>query len=106
MVIDPVARALTHLVVEPKHGRAKGHLVPINLVVSTTDGVVLAYTTAEFEKLDEAEDPIHLGREWAIGLRARPNAVVALLPARRCCGVRDERYGHDEGRRPPCSGHQ
>ena len=56
MVIDPVARALTHLVVEPKHGRAKGHLVPINLVVSTTDGVVLAYTTAEFEKLDEAEE--------------------------------------------------
>ena len=29
VVIDPVARALTHLVVEPKHGRAKGHLVPI-----------------------------------------------------------------------------
>lgn len=28
----------THLVVEPKHGLAKGHLVPINLVVSTTDG--------------------------------------------------------------------
>jgi sporulation protein YlmC with PRC-barrel domain len=56
VVIDPIARALTHLVVEPKHGRAKGHLVPINLVVSTTDGVVLACTTAEFEKLDEAEE--------------------------------------------------
>ena len=39
VVIDPVARALTHLVVEPKHGRGKGHLVPINLVVSTTDGI-------------------------------------------------------------------
>jgi sporulation protein YlmC with PRC-barrel domain len=56
VVIDPVARVLTHLVVEPKHGRAKGHLVPINLVVSTTDGVVLACTTAEFEKLEEAEE--------------------------------------------------
>ena len=56
VVIDPVARALTHLVVEPKHGRAKGHLVPINLVVSTTDGIALACTTAEFEKLDEAEE--------------------------------------------------
>ncbi len=56
VVIDPVARALTHLVVEPKHGRGKGHLVPINLVVSTTDGIVLACTTAEFEKLDEAEE--------------------------------------------------
>ena len=56
VVIDPVARALTHLVVEPKHGRAKGHLVPINLVVSTSDGITLACTTAEFEKLDEAEE--------------------------------------------------
>ncbi len=56
VVIDPVARALTHLVVEPKHGRGKGHLVPINLVVSTTDGISLACTTAEFEKLDEAEE--------------------------------------------------
>ncbi len=56
VVIDPVARALTHLVVEPKHGRGKGHLVPINLVVSTTDGIALACTTAEFEELDEAEE--------------------------------------------------
>ncbi|HTT91569.1 MAG TPA: PRC-barrel domain-containing protein [Acidimicrobiales bacterium] len=56
VVIDPVARALTHLVVEPQHGRAKGRLVPINLVVSTTDGIALACTTAEFDKLDEAEE--------------------------------------------------
>jgi sporulation protein YlmC with PRC-barrel domain len=56
VVIDPVARALTHLVVEPKHGRANGHLVPINLVVSTTNGIALACTTAEFEKLDDAEE--------------------------------------------------
>ncbi len=55
VVIDPVARTLTHLVVEPKHGREKGHLVPVNLATPTTDGVSLACTTAEFEKLDEAE---------------------------------------------------
>jgi hypothetical protein len=55
VVIDPVARALTHLVVEPKHGRAKGHLVPISLATPTTDGVSLACTTAEFDRLDEAE---------------------------------------------------
>ena len=45
----PLLAPSTHLVVEPKHGRAKGHLVPINLVVSTTDGIALACTTAEFE---------------------------------------------------------
>jgi sporulation protein YlmC with PRC-barrel domain len=56
VVIDPVARVLTHLVVEPKHGRAKGHLVPVNLVVSTTDGVVLGCSTADFDKLEEAEE--------------------------------------------------
>jgi len=55
VVIDPIARALTHLVVEPKHGREKGRLVPINLATPTTDGVSLACTTAEFEKLDQAE---------------------------------------------------
>ena len=56
VVIDPVARAVTHLVVEPKHGLGRGHLVPVDLAVPTTDGVVLACTTAELEKLDEAEE--------------------------------------------------
>ena len=56
VVIDPVARALTHLVIEPKHGRQKGHLVPINIAASTTGGIRLACTTAEFEKFDEAEE--------------------------------------------------
>ena len=56
VVIDPVARALTHLVVEPKHGPARGHLVPVNLVVSASEGITLRCTTSEFEKLDEAEE--------------------------------------------------
>jgi hypothetical protein len=55
VVIDPVSGALTHLVVGPR-GREKGHLVPVNLAVPTTDGVALACTTAEFEELDETED--------------------------------------------------
>ncbi len=55
VVTDPVARAVTYLVVEPKHGRKRGRLVPVNLAVPTTDGVALACTTAEFEDLDEAE---------------------------------------------------
>jgi hypothetical protein len=39
VVVDPVARVLTHLVVEPKHSRGKGRLVPIALVSSTNHGV-------------------------------------------------------------------
>ena len=56
VVIDPVARTLTHLVVEPRRGRKKSRLVPVTLAVPTTDGVALACTTAEFEELDEAEE--------------------------------------------------
>jgi PRC-barrel domain len=56
VVVDPVARALAHLVVEPKHGRQRGRLVPIKLAASTTDGIRLSCTKAEFEKLDEAEE--------------------------------------------------
>jgi sporulation protein YlmC with PRC-barrel domain len=56
VVLDPVARALTHLVVEPKHGRGVGHLVPIGLVVATANQVDLACTTSEFEALPEAEE--------------------------------------------------
>jgi sporulation protein YlmC with PRC-barrel domain len=56
VVIDPVARALTHLVVEPKHGPPRGHLVPVDLVLSASQGITLTCTTSEFEKLDEAEE--------------------------------------------------
>jgi hypothetical protein len=73
VVIDPIARVLTHLVVEPKHGREKGRLVPIALVSSTTQGVLLACTRADFDKLEQAEE-------------------TQLLPA----GVGQWGYGHDE----------
>ena len=54
VVTDPVARTPTHLVVETTRGQKKSRLVPVNLAVSTTDGVALACSTAEFEELDEA----------------------------------------------------
>jgi sporulation protein YlmC with PRC-barrel domain len=56
VVIDPVARALTHLVVEPKHLGDNGRLVPIDLVVSADQEIKLSCTKAQFEKLDEAEE--------------------------------------------------
>jgi len=54
VVVDPVARVVTHLVVEPKHG--VGRLVPLELVDATTGDVRLRCTTAEFDKLDTAEE--------------------------------------------------
>jgi len=56
VVIDPVARALTHLVVEPTHGHHFGRLVPIDLVDSSADRIRLSATLAQFEALDEAEE--------------------------------------------------
>src|SRR5271167_3756059 len=55
VVIDPVARVLTHLVVEPKHRQGQGRLVPIDLVDTTAAEIRLRCSTTEFEALEEAE---------------------------------------------------
>ncbi len=56
VVIDPVASALTHLGVEPKHRQRAGHLVPIDLVDPTAKGIRLRCTRSEFEALEDAEE--------------------------------------------------
>lgn len=56
VVVDPVARAMTHLVVEPKHRVGMARLVPIDLVDQTTGQLHLRCSTAEFDKLTEAEE--------------------------------------------------
>ena len=56
VVVDPVARAVTHLVVEPKHQLGLGRLVPLELVDATTTEVRLRCSAAEFDKLDAAEE--------------------------------------------------
>lgn len=56
VVIDPVARALTHLVVESGRARGVDRLVPIDLVLSTTEEIRLRCTMAEFDALAAAEE--------------------------------------------------
>ncbi len=59
LVIDPVARAVTHLVVEPRHRPGLGRLVPLDLVdidAATPKEVRLRCTRAEFDQLGVAED--------------------------------------------------
>lgn len=77
VVIDPGARAVTHLVVEPvlEHGPASGlaRLVPLDHVGVTLDEVGLRYTEAEFKDLDPAEQTL---AEFVPGL----NVPVQLLP--------------------------
>jgi sporulation protein YlmC with PRC-barrel domain len=56
VVVDPVARALTDLVVEPKGRQGLGRLVPLDLVEVADGQVRLRCTLAEFEKLGPAEE--------------------------------------------------
>ena len=56
VVVDPVARELTHLVVEPVHRAGLGRLVPLDKVESHDGEVRLRYTLAEFEALPSAEE--------------------------------------------------
>jgi sporulation protein YlmC with PRC-barrel domain len=56
VVVDPIAPAVTHLVVEPKGRQGLGRLVPVDLVEATAGEIRLRCTVAEFEKLDSAEE--------------------------------------------------
>src|SRR6266851_1499230 len=56
MIIDPGTRSVTHLVIEPKHRREPGRLVPLDLVDTTTGEIRLRCTLAEFDQLDSAEE--------------------------------------------------
>jgi sporulation protein YlmC with PRC-barrel domain len=67
IIVDPVARAITHLVVEPKHRQNEGHLVPIELVDSTGNKIQLRCTTSEFQGLEDAEDTHFLPRAGEAG---------------------------------------
>jgi sporulation protein YlmC with PRC-barrel domain len=56
VIVDPTAQAVTHLVIDPEHGRGHGRLVPLDLVEGAAGEIRLRCTKAEFEDLDPAED--------------------------------------------------
>jgi hypothetical protein len=56
VIVDPVARAVTHLVIKPPLAHGPGRLVPVELADATAHEVRLRCTTAEFEQLDSAEE--------------------------------------------------
>jgi sporulation protein YlmC with PRC-barrel domain len=57
VVVDPVARVVTHLVVEPKGRQGLSRLVPLHLVGDASAGEIqLGCTMAEFDELDFAEE--------------------------------------------------
>jgi sporulation protein YlmC with PRC-barrel domain len=60
LIVDPAADTVTHLVVEPKHRRGHGRLVPVGLADTGTGQIRLRCTRAEFEKLDSAGETVRL----------------------------------------------
>jgi hypothetical protein len=62
LVVDPGARTVTHLVIEPEleHGTGYGlaRLVPLDHVDATEDEIKLRYTEAEFKDLSPAEEAL------------------------------------------------
>jgi len=56
VIIDPVARALTHLVIRPAFGQGLDRLVPVELAEGAPGEVRLRCTRAEFDQLDTADE--------------------------------------------------
>jgi hypothetical protein len=56
VVVDPVARTVTHLVIQPTDHLELARLVPLDLVDATADQIRLRCTLEEFGRLDLAEE--------------------------------------------------
>jgi hypothetical protein len=55
-ILDPDTRTITHLVIEPRHRKDNGRLVPIELVDTDGGEIRLRCSLAEFERLEPAEE--------------------------------------------------
>jgi sporulation protein YlmC with PRC-barrel domain len=122
VVLDPVARVLTHLVVEPKHRRGLGRLVPIDLVDATAEGIRLRCSSAEFDALEDAEETCFLSEaseqmgygagealSWpyyglgagmgmgGIGMTGNPQFIVDRVPAGEVAVRRGEHVHATDG---------
>jgi len=56
VVVDPIARLVTHLIVEPRPGHGAARLVPLELVASAAEEIRLNYALADFDSLDPASE--------------------------------------------------
>ena len=56
IIVNPVTREVTHLVVDPKHRYGRGRLVPVDLVDAPTGQIRLRCTLAEFQTLRSGEE--------------------------------------------------
>jgi hypothetical protein len=74
LVVEPRARAVTHLVIEPEHAQGLARLVPLDHADAAAEPIRLGYTEAEFKDLAPAEETL---AEFVPGYEG----PVQLLPA-------------------------
>jgi len=74
-ILDPAARAVTHLVIVPRHHHAEGRLVPVDLIEATAGEIRLRCTLDEFVRLDPAEEVEVVGDDGYGGGYGQAEAV-------------------------------
>jgi sporulation protein YlmC with PRC-barrel domain len=60
VIVDPIARRVTHLVVEPHGDHQRARLVPIDRARAADDGLALDYSIAEVEALEPLHDSAYV----------------------------------------------
>jgi PRC-barrel domain len=76
VVVDPVARVLTHLVVEPRAGYGLGKLVPVDLTDAGGEPIRLRCSLAQFDDLEDAEET-HFLSDTGEALGYGPDDIIA-----------------------------
>jgi hypothetical protein len=66
VVMDPIARTITHLVVEREHRQGQERLVPVDLVDVGASEIRLRCSTSDFDELPYAEET-HFSNRVAVG---------------------------------------
>ncbi len=90
VVVDPVSRRVTHLVVQPHHRHDQARLVPIDRVRAADEGLTLDCSIADVEALDPVHESAYLrvgefpvaDPGWEVGTQD----VLALPSTRRWTG--------------------
>src|SRR3954454_607536 len=60
VIVDPISRRVTHLVVEPHRHHEGARLVPIDRVRAADDGLVLDYSRADVEALEPLAESAYI----------------------------------------------
>ena len=75
IIVDPQARTVTHVVVQPKHQHFQARLVPIWLVTEESGTLTVDLDTAHLRQLEavaesqymQLDEPVDLGPRWDVG---------------------------------------